>query len=136
MPDIAIPQFLSKPSHFVARTTVGFVKDFLYSLGNIFALGLFGSSSIALVVHKVTIILLHRPLSAILIILFSPFLFGFDFLTLFLIHRGLSCRHRISQLAGTVLCFSIICCSATFVSFYIETGATLNWGRSLEVYPV
>jgi len=118
---------------YLASLVPFYFQTFFFSLQNTFALGLFAASSNALMAHKVTMILLHEPLRTISIILFSPFLFVFDIITLIILHRLLASKHRVVQIFAGILCVVIISCSATFVASYLETNAEVNWGRSLEV---
>src|SRR5579859_1771787 len=117
---------------YIPSTESIYIPAFLFSL-DLFALGLFAAASIALIAHKVTIILLHGPLPTLSVIILAPFLFVFDFITLLLLHRVLASRYRARQIIGGFISLVIISCSATFVSSYLEANAELNWGRSLEV---
>ena len=103
----------------------------LFSLDSYTALGLFTTSSVALLVHKSTVILLHRPLGFELI-LFWPFLFGFDLATLLVLYHALTSSSKVWRLVGYINCVVIISCSATFVSVFLETNGAANWGRSVE----
>jgi hypothetical protein len=89
-----------------------------------------------MMVHKVTVILLYAPFSILEIILYGPFLFSFDFLTLVFLHHGFASGHRGWQILTGLVCIVIISCSASFVSFYLEANAEINWGRIVEVLPV
>jgi len=104
----------------------------LFSLESHTALGLFTASSVALLAHKSTIILLHRPLG-FEFLLFWPFLFGFDLATLLVQYHGLASSNKVWRLAGYIIGVVIISCSATFVSLFLETNTAANWGRSVEV---
>lgn len=110
------------------------MRSFLFSLDNIFVLGLFVATLNALIAHKCTVILLHGPLRRISVILFAPFLFVWDILTLLLLHRGLASKSRVLQVLAVFICFVVITCSATFITGYLEMNAELNWGRSLAVH--
>jgi len=111
------------------------IQSFLFCLDNPLAVGILASSIVALVAHKITIILLHGPLSTLSLILLGPYLFVFDLITLLLLHRGLASRQRAWQILAGFIGLIIISCSATFVSLYLEANAELNWGRSVEVIP-
>lgn len=87
----------------------------------------------ALLAHKITIILLHGPLSTLGVIFFGPFLFVFDIITILLQHRGLASANRSWQMLAGFISIVITSCSATFVSLYLEANAEVNWGRSVEV---
>lgn len=102
-----------------------------FSLQSHATLGLYSAASVALLTHKCTVILLHQPLGSE-IILFGPFLFAFDLSTLLLIHYAMA-SGRFWWLVGSILCLVIVFCSATFVSIALETSASANWGRSVEV---
>ena len=110
------------------------IRSYLFSLDNLFALGLLTSSIVALFAHKVTIILLHRPLPALGVIFLGPFLFVFDLISLALVYLGLASPQRAWQILAGFISIVIISCSATFVSLYLEANAELNWGRSVEVF--
>jgi len=134
MPIISFGRLPSKATFVSLASVIPFyIQTFLFSLDNTFALGLFAASSNALIAHKVTVILLHEPLRTVSIILFAPFLFVFDIITLIILHRVLASKYRVLQIFAGILCIAIISCSATFVASYIETNAAINWGRSLEV---
>ena len=107
--------------------------SYLFCLDNVFALGFLTCSIIALLAHKITIILLHGPLSTLSVIFFGPFLFVFDIITILLQHRGLASVNRSWQILAGFIGIVIISCSATFVSLYLEANAEVNWGRSVEV---
>ena len=115
------------------RNLFAHVHSFLFSLDSLLALGILTASAIALFAHKVTIILLHGPLSTFGVIFFSPFLFVFDLITLIFLYRGLASPNRAWQILAGFLGLVITSCSATFVSLYIEANAEVNWGRSVEV---
>jgi hypothetical protein len=116
------------------RNLFAYVHLFLFSLDSLLALGVLTASATALFAHKITIILLHGPLSTFGVIFFSPFLFVFDFITLIFLYRGLASPNRAWQILAGFLGLVITSCSATFVSLYIEANAEVNWGRSVEVY--
>jgi hypothetical protein len=109
------------------------MQSFLFSLDSVLALGVLTASIIALLAHKITIILLHGPLSTIGVIIFGPFLFVFDLITVILLYRGLASPNRAWQILAGFIGVVITSCSATFVSLYIEANAEVNWGRSVEV---
>jgi hypothetical protein len=115
------------------RNFFALFHSFLFSLDSVLALGVLTTSAIALLAHKITIILLHGPLSTFGVIFFSPFLFVFDLITLILLYRGLVSPNRAWQILAGFLGVVITSCSATFVSLYIEANAEVNWGRSVEV---
>src|SRR5271170_1052048 len=130
MPIISFGRLPSKATFVSLASVIPFyIQTFLFSLDNTFALGLFAASSNALIAHKVTVILLHEPLRTVSIILFAPFLFVFDIITLIILHRVLASKYRVLQIFAGILCIAIISCSATFVASYIETNAAINWGR-------
>ena len=110
------------------------IQSFLFSIDNIYALGVFTASAVALLAHKITIILLHRPLSVPILIICAPFLFSFDFITLILLHRGLRSTKPAFQILTGSICFVIISCSSSFVSLYLESHTELHWGRTVEVH--
>ena len=115
------------------RSTVSTrLKSLLFSLDSHAALGLFAASSVALLTHKLTVILLHRPLGRQFII-YWPFLFGLDLAVLTFLHHALAVPKRAWRVFGTLLCLFIIFCSATFVSLFLEANTSTNWGRSVEV---
>ena len=109
------------------------LRRLLFSLESYTALGLFTASSVALLVHKFTLILSHRPLGFAFIFLW-PFMFGFDLGTLILLYHMLSSGNKIWRLFGYIVCLIIISCSGAFVSLFLETNTPANWGRSVEVY--
>lgn len=115
------------------RNLFSHVHSFLFSLDSVLALGVLTVSIIALLAHKITIILLHGPLPTLGVIVFGPFLFVFDLITLILLYRGLSSPNRAWQILAGFIGVVITSCSATFVSLYIEANAEVNWGRSVEV---
>ena len=110
-----------------------YLQGFLFLLNSIVSLGIFTASAMALIAHKITIILLHRPLPTIGLIFFGPFLFAFDIISLMLLHRGLASAVRAWNILARLLCVLITCCSAAFVSLYLETNTPLNWGQTVEV---
>lgn len=109
------------------------IRQFLFSFDRAISLGLFTASAIALIAHKVTIILLHRPIPIIGLIIHGPFVFVFDIIVLILLHRGFTSKARAWNVLAGLLGVLIACCSATFVSLYLETNSELNWGRTVEV---
>jgi hypothetical protein len=121
------------------RSTSGRVlkhlHTYLFSIKSLLALYLFNAATIALLTHKAANISLHGPLPTIQLILFGPFLFCFDFVTLLFLHRGLASRSPAIQAISGFVSIVIISCSATFVSLYLEANAEVNWGRSVEVTP-
>jgi hypothetical protein len=121
------------------RPTRGIVfqtQSYLFCLDNLLALGLFTSSVVALIIHKIIVILLHGPLPFFGLIFLGPFLFVFDLVTLVLLRQGLGSAQRGWQILAGLIGTLIISCSATFVSFYLEANAEVNWGRSVEVFPL
>jgi hypothetical protein len=110
-----------------------YAETFVFSLDSAIAQGLFTSCALALIFHKATVIFLYAPPTTLEIILYGPFLFTFDFLTLVLLHRGLASRYRGWQIFAGLFCTVIILCSAGFMSFYLEANTEINWGRSVEV---
>ena len=108
------------------------LQTFLFSLESYVALGLFATSTAALVTHKFTVILLHRPLG-FLFLFYWPFLFGFDLTTLLLLHHALKSASQVWRLLASIFCVVIVFCSATFVSLFLEANTPTNWGRSIEV---
>ena len=119
-----------KPS----RNLLHYIHLYLFCVDNIFALGILTCSIIALLAHKITIILLHGPLSTLGVIFFGPFFFVFDLITIMLQYRGLASVNRAWQILAGFIGVVITSCSATFVSLYLEANAEVNWGRSVEVY--
>jgi hypothetical protein len=117
------------------RGLFSYVQSYLFSLDSVTGLGIFTASIAALIAHKVTIILLHGPLSTLGVIVLGPFVFVFDLITLLLLHRGLSSSNRAWQILAGFIGIVITSCSATFVSLYLEANAEVNWGRSVEVCP-
>ena len=113
-----------------------YIDTFLFSLNSVIAQGIFTACAIALMVHKITVMLLYAPFPIFQIILYGPFLFSFDFLTLVFLHRALASGNRGWQILAGLVCLVIISCSASFVSLYLEANAEINWGRSVEVVPV
>jgi len=111
-----------------------YVRAVLFSLDNVFAVGLFVAACNALIAHKCAVILLHGPLRVVSVVLLVPFLFALDILTLLFLHRGLASKSRGLQVFAGLICVAVISSSATFISSYLETNAELNWGRSLEVF--
>jgi len=118
----------------IARKTVNAGKRYLWSLEHPAVLALFISTTVALIVHKVTLISLRSPLPILSLVFLVPFLFAFDIVTLRVLHVALNSRVRIVQVVAGILSILIIAWSATFVSVYIETSGEANWGRMVEVY--
>ena len=129
------PSILLHQSKILLSLLFSTVQTFLFSLPSYVALGLFSASVVALLTHKLTIILLHRPLGWNFIILW-PFLFGLDLTTLVVLHHALASCSRVVRILGMIIGVVIISCSATFVSIVLETNAPANWGRSIEVHRV
>jgi hypothetical protein len=118
----------------MSKSIFYFVQSFLFSLKSTVALGIFAASIVALLSHKVIILLLHGPLSTLGTIFFGPFVFVFDIITLLLLYRGLGSANLAWQIFAGIVGLVITSCSATFVSLYLEANAEVNWGRSVEVY--
>jgi uncharacterized BrkB/YihY/UPF0761 family membrane protein len=110
-----------------------YFTSLLLSFDSIIALGIWSASIVALFVHKSTIIQLHGPLPTLSLICFAPFLFVFDFITVLLLYRGLTSANKIWKIPTGFVGVVIMCCSATFLSLYLEANAEVNWGRSVEV---
>jgi hypothetical protein len=118
----------------VSRSGVaGFLRSLLFSFDSTLALGVFAAAATALVVHKITIILLHQPLSSFKLFFFWPFLFVLDVITLILLQRALASNRTVWRLVGSAVSLVIVSCSSTFVSLYYEANAEVHWGRSVEV---
>src|SRR5947207_3182773 len=85
---MALPGFHPATQH---ATVIGLnlLRSYLFSLGPV-ALTLFTASVVALITQKITLISLHRPLPIFGAIIYGPFCFLFDIITLFLLHHGLS----------------------------------------------
>lgn len=116
-----------------ARNTVSEAQRYLYSLEHPAVLGLFTSTSIALIVHKFTLISLRFPLPLVPLVFLGPFLFAFDVATLRLLHLAFNSTARLKQVLAWILSVLIIGCGSTFVSVYLETSGETNWGRMVEV---
>lgn len=110
-----------------------YFTSLLLSFNSIIALGIWTATVVALFAHKCTIIHLHGPLPTLSLICFAPFLFVFDIITVLLLHRGLASATKICPTLAGVVCILIICCSATFMSLYLEANAEVTWGRIVEV---
>ena len=106
---------------------------YLFSIKSLPSFYLFNAATIALLTHKFATICLHGPLPLAQLVIFGPFLFCFDFVTLLFLHRGLASRSPAVQAISAFICIVIVSCSATFVSLYLEANAEVNWGRSVEV---
>src|SRR5579859_4620308 len=106
---------------------------YLFSIKSLVSFFLFNAATIALLTHKLATICLHGPLPTIQLIIFGPFLFCFDFVTLLFLHRGLASRSPAIQAISGFIEMVIISCSSTFVSLYLEANAEVNWSRSVEV---
>jgi hypothetical protein len=117
----------------VARTTANAAQRYLWSLDHPALLALFTSTTVALIVHKVTLISLRFPLPFLSLVFLTPFLFAFDIVTLRVLYLALSSRGWIRHAVAWILCILIIAWSATFVSVYLETHGEANWGRMVEV---
>src|SRR5271170_675530 len=131
---------LSSPRHFprwglnhAILTTIRVMHTYLYSFDNVFALGLFTCTIAALISHKITLILLHQPLSASGLILTAPCLFLFDLITLMLLHWGFVSRFTIIKLFTALVSILGVICSTAFASMYVQGNVELNWTRSVEV---
>lgn len=117
------------------RTILGYIQSYLLSLHNVLEFGLFNSTVVALIYHKLMIIDLHQPLSGWGLCFAGPCLFVFDLMTAMVLHLGLaSSSVALKGLAG-IGCTLIILLSATFASLYLEGNAELNWSRSVGVIP-
>jgi hypothetical protein len=111
------------------------LHTYLFSIKGLLPLYLFNAATVALVTHKIATICLHSPLPTFQLIIFGPFLFCFDFVTLLFLHRGLASRSQAAQTISGFIAIVIVSCSSTFVSLYLEANAEVNWGRSVEVLP-
>lgn len=109
-------------------------QSYMFSLDSILSLGLFTASVVALVVHKFLIITLHGPLPIVGLLAAGPFLFVFDLITLLFLHQGLASTIRALRLFSSFVALFIMSCSATFVSYYQQANAEVQWGRSVEVF--
>jgi hypothetical protein len=63
----------------------------------------------------------------------GPFLFVFDLITLLFLHQGLSSTIRSIRMFSSFVALFIMSCSATFVSYYQQANAEVQWGRAVEV---
>ena len=118
---------------YVRRLILTNLRDYLHSLDNLLALGLFNSAAAALIGHKLMIIQLHRPLSTLGLVVAGPCLFVFDLMTLVILHHGLSSKKLFLKGISGMVTLLIMICSATFASLYLEGNTELNWTRSVEV---
>jgi hypothetical protein len=113
---------------------LSYFQSYFFSL-NILAFGLFNSTVVALISHKLMIIDLHQPLSGWGLCFAGPCLFVFDLMTAMVLHLGLaSSSVALKGLAG-IGCTLILLLGATFASLYFEGNAELNWSRSVGVNP-
>jgi len=118
----------------LTRRILSRFRSLLFSFNSSIALGIWAASAAALVAHKCTIILLHRPLPTFSLLCLAPFLFVFDIIVLWLLHQGLASANKIWSIFAGVVCIVIICCSASFLSLYLEGNAELAWGRIVEAW--
>jgi hypothetical protein len=105
----------------------------LNSLDDPLALGVFSTASVALLTHKALIIWIHRPLSIFRLLLLSPFLFAFDFVSLLALFAGFLSPNRLVRAIASLASIFVSLCSAGFASYYSTVNAELNWGRSIKV---
>jgi hypothetical protein len=112
------------------------IQRYLYSLDSLPVLGLFNGGVVALISHKVMIILLHRPVSTWRLMLVWPCLFEFDVITLALLHRGLSSRKKGYKWGSVAVVILIMFLSSVFASLYFEANVQLYWERSIQVISI
>jgi hypothetical protein len=126
---------LLKPMHCRNFTwkILHYFRSILFSFDSSLLLGIWTASVAALFAHKCAIILLHTPLPTFSLICFAPFLFVFDIIVVLLLHRGLVSASRSRSIFAGFVCLVIICCSASFLSLYLEGKAELSWGVIVEV---
>jgi hypothetical protein len=106
---------------------------YLFSFHNLFGLFFFTTATIALISHKIFIISLHGPFSALQVLFLGPFTFTFDVLTLALLRQGLISASSLWRRITSFLAIIIIITSSTFTSMYFEANTEMVWGRSVEV---
>lgn len=114
----------------------GLLDALFFSVEGSVPFGLFVSSSVALLAHKITVILLYLPLGVLDVILRLPFLFAFDLITLIVLHRALRSARKFFRIIGAVVCGLIISCSSMFISLSWETDAAVNRPGNAEVHPI
>jgi hypothetical protein len=107
----------------------------VFSLDSVVLLGLFTAAAVALIVHKLLIIVLHGPLPTLGLIAAGPFLFVFDLVFLLFLHHGLSSTTRAIRIISSFVAIFIMSSSAMFVSYYLQANAEVQWGRGVEVHP-
>jgi hypothetical protein len=107
---------------------------YLNSLDDPLALGVFSTASVALLTHKALIIWIHRPLPTFKLLLLSPFLFAFDFVSLLALSAGFLSPNRLIRATTSLASLLISLCSAGFASYYSTVNAEINWGRSMKVW--
>lgn len=110
-----------------------FLRSYCLLFDHTLALGLFTAASVALITHKLIFIALHQPLSTCGLVFASPFLFTFDFITLILLFLWLNSPQIHKRIIAGLIALGIILLSATFVGFYFEAKAEVNWTRSVAV---
>ena len=120
----------------IGMLLIHLIQRYLYSLDKLLFLGLFNSGVVALISHKVMIILLHSPVSTWGLILTWPCLFEFDVITLALLHRGLSSRKKGYKWGSAAVVILVMFLSSVFASFYLEANVELYWERSIQVTSV
>jgi hypothetical protein len=130
--------FLPSPVSFLRRSTPNsrlrkWLHNYMNSLDSPLSLGVYTTTAVALIIQKLFLISLHRPLPTVRLILLSPLLFGFDFISLLFLHRGMASIIFTVRIFSFLIAISITLCSATFVSYYYVAHAEINWGRALEV---
>jgi hypothetical protein len=100
---------------------------------NFLAVYLSTVTSIALLTHKVVSIALHGPFAAWKVVLFGPFTFCFDVITVLILDYGLRSASRSILSFSVFVSLTIIVCSSTTFAVYQEANTEVQWGRSLEV---
>jgi hypothetical protein len=126
----------SRPASTPWKSHIGrYVQAYVFSLDSVILLGLFTAAAVALIVHKLLIIVLHDPPSTLGLIAAGPFLFVFDLVSLLFLHHGLSSTTRAIRIISSFVAIFIMSCSAMFVSYYLQANAEVQWGRGVEVSP-
>jgi len=104
-----------------------------HSLQNSLSFGLFCTTSLALVAHKVTVIWLNKPFAIHQLLLASPFLFAFDISTTLFLRRGLISSSKVVRAIANGIALFLTIASAVSVSYSFTARARIDWRRTAEV---
>src|SRR5579871_4530065 len=104
----------------VSRQFLRILLRYVLCIESLLGFGLFNTTVVALLSHKIINIQLHQPLSKTGVFFATPCLFFFDFVTLWILYRLLAASRLLIRVAGSVVAIVLTICSAAFASMYVQ----------------